>query len=214
MKEDSPVQIDRRTAFKWVLAAAAALQMPDSLAAEMEKVVTATGYGKDPDLLKVYAPGELWPLTLSAAQRSSATVLADAILPTDGEWPAASKVGVVEFIDEWISAPYPQMTADRSVIVQGFERLDAESKGRFKKGFVQLSSDQISTICDELAPGPKQRKDAEEATGFFERFRQLVAAGYYTTPRGMRDIGYVGNVPLAKYDGPPQEVLRKIGVIR
>jgi hypothetical protein len=214
MNEYSPMQIDRRTAFKWVLAAAAALQMPESLAAEMEKVVSATGYGKDPDLLKVYAPGELWPLTLTAAQRSSATVLADAILPADGEWPAASKLGVVEFIDEWISAPYSQMTADRSMIVQGLEWLDADAKRRFRKRFAQLASDQISTVCDELAPGPKQRKDAEEATGFFARFRQLVAAGYYTTPQGMRDIGYVGNVPLAKYDGPPQEVLRKIGVIR
>jgi hypothetical protein len=214
MNDESPMQVDRRTALKWVLAAAAALQMPDSLAAEIQKVISAKGYGKDPDLLKVYAPGELWPLTLSAAQRSSATVLADAILPADGEWPAASKVGVVEFIDEWISAPYSQMTADRSVLVQGFEWLDAESKRRFKKRFAQLSSDQINTICDDLAPGEKQRKDAEQATGFFARFRQLVAAGYYTTPQGMRDIGYVGNVPLAKYDGPPMEVLRKIGVIR
>src|SRR5688500_10246824 len=109
MNEDLQMQIDRRTAFKWVLAAAAALQMPQSLAAESERVVAAAGNGKDPDLLKVYAPGELWPLTLSAAQRSSATVLADAILPADGEWPAASKLGVVEFIDEWISAPYSQM---------------------------------------------------------------------------------------------------------
>ena len=214
MNEESRMQIDRRTAFKWVLAAAAALQMPDALAAEMEKVVSAVGYGKDPDLLKVYAPGELWPLTLSAAQRSSATVLADAILPADGEWPAASKLGVIEFVDEWISAPYSQMTNDRSTIVQGLEWLDAESKHRFKNGFAELTAKQIDTICEELAPSPKQRKDAESATAFFARFRQLVAAGYYTTPQGMRDIGYVGNVPLAKYDGPPVEVLKQIGVIR
>jgi hypothetical protein len=208
----SSLQVDRRTALKWVMAAAAALQMPESLAAEIQKVISARGYGKDPDLVKVYAPGELWPLTLSAAQRANATVLADTILPADGEWPAASKLGVVEFIDEWISAPYSQMTADRSVMVQGFEWLDAESKRRFKKGFAELSASQVNTICDELAPGPKQRKDAEPATAFFARFRQLVAAGYYTTPQGMRDIGYVGNVPLEKYEGPPREVLRKIGV--
>lgn len=214
MNEDSPMQIDRRTAFKWVLSAAAALRMPDSLAAEMAKVVSAAGYGKDPDLLKVYAPGELWPLTLSAAQRSSATVLTDAILPADGEWPAASKLGVVEFIDEWISAPYPQMATDRSVIVQGLEWLDAESKRRFKRAFPALSEIQVSTICNDLAPGPEQRNDAAPATAFFTRFRQLVAAGYYTTPQGMRDIGYVGNVPLARYDGPPSEVLRKIGVVQ
>ena len=158
MNEQSRMQVDRRTAFKWVLAAAAALQLPESLAAEMEKVVSAVGYGKDPDLLKVYTPGEFWPLTLSAAQRSSATVLADAILPADGEWPAASKLGVIEFIDEWISAPYSQMTTDRSAIVQGLEWLDAESKRRFKNGFAELTAKQIDTICEELAPGQAVRR--------------------------------------------------------
>jgi hypothetical protein len=28
----------------------------------------------------------------------------------------------------------------------------------------------------------------------------------------MKDIGYVGNVPLASFDGPPTEVLRKLGL--
>ena len=28
----------------------------------------------------------------------------------------------------------------------------------------------------------------------------------------MKDIGYVGNVPLAKFDGPPLAVLKKVGL--
>jgi hypothetical protein len=28
----------------------------------------------------------------------------------------------------------------------------------------------------------------------------------------MRDLGYVGNVALARFDGPPPEVLRKVGL--
>ena len=71
-----------------------------------------------------------------------------------------------------------------------------------------------------LFPGPQRRwcvagpADPVRPVRAVPPAQQLVAAGYYTTPQGMRDIGYVGNVPLAKYDGPPQEVLRKIGVIR
>jgi hypothetical protein len=211
---NTSLQIDRRTAFKWVLAAVAALQMPEAFAQEIGKVIAVKGYGKDPDLLKAYTPGELWPLTLTAAERRCAALLSDVILPAEGEWPAASKVGIVEFIDEWISAPYSRMTEDRILIVQGLKQLDALTQLRFNKPFVDLSATQIAAICDELAPGPKQRKDAEQATRFFERFRELVAAGYYTTPQGMRDIGYVGNVPLARYDGPPMEVLRKAGVMK
>jgi hypothetical protein len=31
--------------------------------------------------------------------------------------------------------------------------------------------------------------------------------GFYSTPEGMKDIQYLGNVPLAKFDGPPPEVV-------
>ena len=58
--------------------------------------------------MKVYAAGELWPLTLTKEQRATATALCDLIIPADDTSPAASSVGVVDFIDEWISAPYPE----------------------------------------------------------------------------------------------------------
>ena len=35
---------------------------------------------------------------------------------------------------------------------------------------------------------------------------------YYGTPAGWKAIGYVGNTPLASFDGPPQEVLDRVGV--
>jgi len=28
----------------------------------------------------------------------------------------------------------------------------------------------------------------------------------------MKDIGYVGNVPLTTFDGPPREVLKRLGL--
>ena len=42
--------------------------------------------------------------------------------------------------------------------------------------------------------------------------RGLVAAGFYTTPIGMKDIGYVGNEPLTAFEGPPPAVLKKLGI--
>jgi len=36
---------------------------------------TANGYGGDPKLTKLYHPGDVWPLTLSAAQRRTAAAL-------------------------------------------------------------------------------------------------------------------------------------------
>ena len=37
-------------------------------------------------------------------------------------------------------------------------------------------------------------------------------AAAYATPAGWEAIGYVGNVALPKFDGPPAEVLAKLGV--
>jgi hypothetical protein len=62
-------------------------------------------YGGDPNLLKVYEPGDLWPLTFTDAQRKTASVLADVIIPKDRLGPAATEVAVPAMIDEWISAP-------------------------------------------------------------------------------------------------------------
>ena len=36
--------------------------------------------------------------------------------------------------------------------------------------------------------------------------------GYYTTDFGTKEVGYVGNVALATFDGPPKEVLDFLGV--
>ena len=47
---------------------------------------------------------------------------------------------------------------------------------------------------------------------FFARFRGLAAGAYFATPPGWKAIGYVGNIPLASFAGPPPEVLARLGV--
>jgi len=201
-------RVDRRTAVKWVLAAAAALQLPKPTFADS---MVKAGYGKDPDLVKVYQANSLWSLTLSKSQRVAATALSDVIIPADDQSPAASAVGVVDFIDEWISAPYPDNVRDKPIIVDGLTWIDAESQRRFKKDFATLSDVQRAAICDDLSvatPKPEFAKAAE----FFVRYRALTAGGFYTTPIGMKDLRYVGNVALTSFDGPPPEVLKKLGL--
>ncbi|WP_129640855.1 gluconate 2-dehydrogenase subunit 3 family protein [Peristeroidobacter agariperforans] len=205
------MRIDRRTALKWVLAASAALQLPATALAQ-DTAKSVTGYGKDPNLLKVYQIGELWPLTLSEQQRATATVLSDLIIPADDESPAASKVGVVDFIDEWISAPYPNNQQDKPVVVQGLAWLDQEAQRRFKNNFSALMEKERVAICDDISAA-KPAAQFEQAAKFFARYRALTAGGYYTTPVGMKDLRYVGNVAMTKFDGPPPEVLKKLGLL-
>lgn len=205
------MRVDRRTALKWVLAASAALQLPSGIALAQETAKSVSGYGKDPNLLKIHQIGELWPLTLNEHQRATATMLSDLILPADDESPAASKVGVIDFIDEWISAPYPNNQRDKPLVVQGLAWLDQESQRRFKNNFSALTEKERVAICDDLSAA-KPAAQFEEAAKFFARYRALTAGGYYTTPVGMKDLRYIGNVAMTTFDGPPPEVLKKLGL--
>jgi hypothetical protein len=174
--------------------------------------VIALGYGTDPNLTRIYRPGDVWPLTLNAAQRRCATALSNAILPDDGRSPAAASVGVVDFIDEWVSAPYPRQREDRPIVLDGLAWVDAEAMQRFKKVFADLDQAQQRAICDDICYVPNALPKFAQAAQFFARYRDLTVGGFYTTPVGWEDIGYVGNVPLSKFDPPPIELLRKLGL--
>ena len=50
------------------------------------------------------------------------------------------------------------------------------------------------------------------AARFFAKVRDLTATAFYTTPEGMADIGYVGNLPSTEWGLPPAEVLRHLGL--
>jgi hypothetical protein len=209
--EDLP-RMDRRTALKWMLTAAASTALAPHLGRGQAAAPAAKGYGTDPDLMRHYNPGELWPLTFTNEQRRTAAALSDVIIPADDRSPAASAVGVVDFIDEWISAPYPDQQRDRPVILAGLAWIDAEANKRFGRSFAALDEPQKTAICDDICYTPKAKPEFKEAARFFTAYRNLTGGGFYSTPQGRQDVRYVGNMPLITFDGPPPEVLRKAGL--
>jgi hypothetical protein len=212
------MSLDRRTTLKWMFAAAATVpSLQVSLGAESGALARdiapgQKGYGTDPLLMKEWKPGGPWSLTLTADARLTTQALCDLIIPADDRSPAASAVGVVDFIDEWISAPYPQQRGDRELVLPGLKWIDDEARKRFGKGFVAASDAQRSQIADDICSASRAKPEYAGAAKFFAKFRDLTAGGFYTTPVGMKDIGYVGNVPLAKFEGPPLEALKKAGL--
>ena len=218
---ESPQRMDRRQAIRWIGAAVAAAAVTDNLLGAPKepgaKPIEGAGrlIGTDPVLNKQYAPGELWSLTLTPAQRLAAASLIDLILPPDDPKndKLASELGVQDFIDEWISAPYENCAADKPVITAGLDWLDAESARRFHKKFHQLDEPQKCQIADDICGKTPVKKEFKPQQGFFGRFRSLAASGYYTTPQGMKDVGYVGNRPLLTFDGPTPEALKHLGLL-
>src|SRR4051794_16915643 len=112
----SSQRMDRREAIKWMLTAVASTALLDNLSGATAAATSkAVGYGTDPDILKSYKPGDVWALTFTDAQRATAASLCDVIIPADAKGPSASSVHVQDFVDEWVSAPYPGHSADRQL---------------------------------------------------------------------------------------------------
>lgn len=203
--------MDRRQTLQWMLAAIAALGAEVSAGATPARQA-GKGYGTDPLLTRTYRPGELWPLSFSAEQRRTAEALCALIIPADEHSPSAAQLKVHLFIDEWISAPYPAQRKDRDLILNGLAWLEAESGRRFGKRFDQLDAAQQSRIADDICWVDQASAELKEPARFFARFRDLTAGGFYTTPEGSRDVGFVGNVPSVTFDGPPARVLKLVGI--
>jgi hypothetical protein len=171
----------------------------------------ARGTPTDPDLQRPVVP---WERILSDDELRTLAALCDVILPEDHVSPSASALGVHDFIDEWVSAPYPQQHRDRILIRGGLLWLDAESGRRFGSAmrFRELTAARQRAICDDICYEPDAQEPFKAASRFFARVRDLSATGFYTTDEGMADIGYVGNRPQASWGPPPAEVLSSVGL--
>ncbi len=197
------LSLSRRDALKRVVGLSLALS---ALELNSFGAAGARGIGNDPDLLKKIIP---WERVLTAEEMRIVTVLGDLIIPADEHGPAASAVGVPDFINEWVSAPYDAQQKDGKVIREGLAWIDAEAKKRFGQGFADAAAAEQTALLEDIVNGMDARKTAP---GFFTNFRDKVAGGYYSTPEGWKAIGYVGNVPMVEFPGPPPEVLKRLGL--
>lgn len=219
-------RVDRRTTIKWLAATMVAAHTgcsssakflgeeipPARDAASMLPLSARTpdiiGYGTDPDLSNPTVP---WSRTMTAAQQETTAALCDIILPADERSPAASTVGVHEFIDEWISAPYAQQQQDRATILAGLEWLEDQSRHRYASSFAAVNDSQAIELLDSIADPANVAIDFADLAEFFERIRYLAVGAFYTTESGMQDIGYIGNVPVGgAYPGPSDEAMEHL----
>ncbi len=168
-----------------------------------------TSIGSDPNLRAKIIP---WDRVLTEGELKTVTVLCDLIIPADDKSPAASALGVPDFVNEWVSAPYAEQVRDREAVREGLKWIDQEAQTRFGKAFAELGAEQQHAICDDICYAPKAKPEHKQAAAFFSLMRNLTAGGFYSTPEGWSDIGYVGNKAMAEFPGPPPEVLKHIGL--
>ena len=190
--------------------AACAEQTPAAWTLASLEPISAPGYGTDPNLL--HPDPAPWPKTLTGDQLETVAALADLLIPQDGDLPAATDVGVVEVLDEWVSAPYPEQQSHRALLLSGLDWCDREAERRFQSPFVRATTADQLAIIDDLAAadGPAGLEGPRQ---FFAGLRALVTGAYYTSPEGSAQLGYAGNTPISgDYPGPSAEAMAHLKV--
>jgi hypothetical protein len=94
----------------------------------------------------------------------------------------------------------------------GLRWLDTESKRRFGVGYAAAKADQRHAILDDIAYPDKTTPELRAGTTFFMRFRDLTAAGFFSSPMGWKDVQYIGNTFNPGWSGCPDAAMRKLGV--
>ncbi len=144
------------------------------------------------------------PNFFSKEEMATITILADIIIPKDEVSGSASDAKVPDFI-EFIVKDMPQ---HQLPMRGGLKWLDLQCLNRFGTAFKDSSSKQQIEMVDLIAFPDKAPKELSQGVSFFNRLRNLVASGFYTSEIGVADIGYVGNAPN-QWNGVPDDVLKK-----
>ncbi|MDX1718677.1 MAG: gluconate 2-dehydrogenase subunit 3 family protein [Salegentibacter mishustinae] len=160
------------------------------------------GYGRTP--AEQARDEELYSETFfSEEEMATITVLADIIIPEDEDSVSASASGVPEFI-EFIVKDIP----DHQLPMRGgLMWLNRESSKRFGANFTEISKNDQLKIIEEIAY-PKDFEKRSPGPVFFQKIKNLVVTGFFTSEPGFKYLDYRGNTPNV-WDGVPKNVLQK-----
>ena len=137
--------------------------------------------------------------------------LVDYIIPRDSHSGSATDAKVPEFMD-FLLADKDANENQKIAIRGGLGWLDEESRHRFARTFVAAADADRRKILDDIAWPQKAPAGMSHGVAFFSRMRDFTASGFYSSQMGWKDLQYMGNVSLPRWDGCPQPALDKLGV--
>jgi gluconate 2-dehydrogenase gamma chain len=142
------------------------------------------------------------PAFFTPDEIATITLLGDIIIPRDEVSGNASDAKVPDFM-EFIVKDMPE---HQTQLRGGLRWLDVQCLNRFGKAFKDCEHPQQMEMVDEIAWPKKTKPGMMQGVVFFNLMRDLVATGFYTSEIGVKDIGYIGNVPN-QWNGVPEDVL-------
>lgn len=151
------------------------------------------------------------PQFFNRTEWATVRMLSDYIIPADERSGSATDAKVPEYID-FLMADRDASESTRVAMRGGLAWLDSECERRFGSNFVDSTDGQRRSVLDDVAWPARAKPGMSHGVAFFNRFRDLVAAGFFSTAMGWRDLRFVGNSFLPEWKGCPDEANAKLGV--
>jgi hypothetical protein len=149
------------------------------------------------------------PTFFTAHEYETVRALVDVVIPKDGRSGSATDAGVPEYMDFLMS---DGSDGQRIAMRGGLAWLDIQTRRRFTKAFKECVEQERATILDAIAWPARAAPDMSQGVAFFNSFRDLTAAGFFSSRMGVEDLQYQGNTFVAEWKGCPPEALAKLGV--
>lgn len=148
------------------------------------------------------------PKVFNAHEWRTVRVLVDIVIPKDARSGSATDAKVPEFMDVFMQTRENMRTWMRT----GLTWLDDECTKRFTRQFLDCDDAQRKAVLDEIAYPRRARAEMQNGVRFFNNFRNFTASGFWSSKMGVDDLQYMGNRPMAQWNGCPAPALNKLGV--
>jgi gluconate 2-dehydrogenase gamma chain len=128
--------------------------------------------------------------------------LADLIVPADDKSPGAVASGACEFID-LLASQNPKLL---EIYTGGIAWLDQAMRRRYSTDFVSAKPNQQTALLDLIAYRKNESSELGPGILFFDWARRMVVDAYYTSPTGIKTVGYLGNTSVSKFEIPQEAI--------
>jgi gluconate 2-dehydrogenase gamma chain len=116
--------------------------------------------------------------------------------------PGASDAGAAEFID-FLSSHNDELAA---IFNGGFGWLDNYMQKTYGADFLNATVAQQTELLDKLAYEKNRTPETAPGVHFWMWTRNMVVDAYYTSPAGVKDLGYKGNGAMRAFSVPQEAV--------
>jgi gluconate 2-dehydrogenase gamma chain len=183
--QEPGVRIERRT----ILAQIAALALTGAVdTASAQHVHEAVADAKTAGVYK--------PKALTAHEFDTLTTLCELIVP------GASKGSAAPFID-LLSSQNPEMAA---IYTGGLAWLDEAMKHEYSADFLTAKPEQRIATLDRIAYRKNETPDLAAGIRFFAWARRMTVDAYYTSPAGIKEVGFMGNRGQTQFHVPQEAI--------